>query len=129
VGAALRQRPHIVVRTLMLNDKSYKHRSNFVGSVCEICSLWRDRLQEKRGIAQNSQGHSPKVIGRGKSSTAEIRVKIGHSVVAEKLWIPARVILLLKISDFAGFLKVILGEVFGHQNFFAVKWWPVRFIA
>jgi len=29
-------------------------------------------------------------------------------------------ILLLKISDFAGFLKVIFGEVFGHQLFFAV---------
>jgi len=25
-------------------------------------------------------------------------------------------ILLLKISDFAGFLKVIFGEFFGHQN-------------
>jgi len=45
-----------------------------------------------------------------------------------KLWIPARVILLLKISDFAGFLELIFGEVFGHQNFFAVNLWPVRFI-
>jgi hypothetical protein len=39
------------------------------------------------------------------------------------------VILLLKISDFAGFLKVIFGKFFGHQKFFAVNWWPVRFIA
>jgi len=30
------------------------------------------------------------------------------------------VILLLKIIHFAGFLKVIFGEVFGHQEFFAV---------
>jgi hypothetical protein len=38
-------------------------------------------------------------------------------------------ILLLKIIDFAGFLKVILEKVFGHQNFFALFWSPVRFIA
>jgi hypothetical protein len=37
-------------------------------------------------------------------------------------------ILRLKISDFAGFLKVILGEVFGHQIFFAVFWSLARFI-
>ena len=46
-----------------------------------------------------------------------------------KLWIPAGLILLLKISDFAGFLKVIFEEVFGHQIFFAVFWSPARFIA
>ena len=44
-------------------------------------------------------------------------------------WILARLILLLKISDFAGFLKIIFREVFGHQNFFAVNWWPAQFIA
>jgi len=38
-------------------------------------------------------------------------------------------ILLLKIGDFAGFLKVIFGEVFGHQLFSAVFWSPPRFIA
>jgi hypothetical protein len=38
-------------------------------------------------------------------------------------------ILLLKISDFAGFLKVIFGEVFGHQIFLAIFWSPARFIA
>jgi hypothetical protein len=45
-----------------------------------------------------------------------------HIATGRKHWVPVGLILLLKISNFAGFLKVIFEEIFGHQKFFAVFW-------